>query len=54
MFVDRGPQSLKDDLANKVIGSCKVCHVNGEEKTVRNSFCQELDKLIEGSAVKRL
>jgi cytochrome c553 len=54
MFVDDGPQSLKDAFANKVIGSCKVCHVNGEEKTVRNPFGQALDKLIEGKAGKRL
>ncbi|MFP6677740.1 MAG: DUF1080 domain-containing protein [Pirellulaceae bacterium] len=54
MFVDDGPASLQDAFANKVIGSCKVCHVNGEEKTVRNPFGQELDKLIDGSAGARL
>lgn len=54
MFVDEGPQSLKDAFANNVIGSCKVCHVNGEEKTVRNPFGQALDKLIEGNAGQRL
>ena len=53
-FVDDGPQSLKDAFANKVIGSCKVCHVNGEEKTVRNPFGIALDKLIEGHAGQRL
>ena len=54
MFVNDGPQSLKDAFANKVIGSCKVCHVNGEEKTVRNPFGQALDKLIDGNAGQRL
>ena len=54
MFVDEGPQSLKDAFANSVIGSCKVCHVNGEEKTVRNPFGQALDKRIEGKAGGRL
>lgn len=54
MFVDDGPKSLQDAFADKVIGSCKVCHVNGEEKTVRNPFGQALDKLIEGNAGERL
>lgn len=54
MFVDDGPKSLQDAFDNKVIGSCKVCHVNGEEKTVRNPFGQALDKLIEGNAGERL
>ena len=54
MFVDDGPKSLQDAFADKVIGSCKVCHVNGKEKTVRNPFGQALDRLIEGSAGKRL
>ena len=54
MFVDGGPQSLQDAFANKVIGSCKVCHVNGEEKTVRNPFGVALDKLIEGNAGERI
>lgn len=54
MFVDEGPQSLKDDFADKVIGSCKVCHVNGEEKTVRNPFGEALDELIEGNAAERI
>lgn len=54
MYVDKGPQSLKDAFADKVIGSCKVCHVNGEEKTVRNPFGVALDKLIEGNAGQRL
>ncbi len=54
MFVETGPQSLKDAFANSVIGSCKTCHVNGEEKTVRNPFGQSLDKFIEGNAAARL
>lgn len=54
MFVDNGPKSLQDAFADKVIGSCKVCHVNGEEKTVRNPFGWELEKLIEGNAGQRL
>lgn len=54
MFVDNGPQSLQDAFADKVIGSCKVCHVNGEEKTVRNPFGQALDQLIEGNAGERI
>jgi cytochrome c553 len=54
MFVDKGPKSLQTAFANKVIGSCKVCHVNGEEKTVRNPFGKALDKLIEGKAGQRL
>ena len=54
MFVDNGPKSLQDAFADKVIGSCKVCHVNGEEKTVRNPFGASLDKLIEGNAGERL
>lgn len=54
MFVDSGPQSLQDAFADKVIGSCKVCHINGEEKSVRNPFGVELDRLIEGNAGARL
>ena len=54
LYVDGGPQSLQDAFADKVIGSCKVCHVNGEEKTVRNPFGQKLDNLIEGNAGQRL
>lgn len=54
MFVDDGPKSLQVAFENNVIGSCKVCHVNGEEKTVRNPFGQELDKLIEGNASERI
>lgn len=54
MYVKDGPQSLKDGFANNVIGSCKVCHVNGEEKTVRNPFGVALDKFIEGNAAARL
>lgn len=54
MFVDGGPQSLQDAFADNVIGSCKVCHVNGEEKTVRNPFGIALDELIEGNAGERL
>jgi hypothetical protein len=54
MFVDNGPKSLQDAFADNVIGSCKVCHVNGEEKTVRNPFGEALDELIEGSAGERL
>lgn len=54
MFVDEGPKSLQDAFANKVIGSCKVCHVNGEEKTVRNPFGQALDRLIDGNAGERI
>lgn len=54
MFVDDGPKSLQDAFADKVIGSCKVCHVNGESKKVRNPFGQSLDALIEGNASERL
>ena len=54
MFVDNGPQTLQDAFADKVIGSCKVCHVNGEEKTVRNPFGQAIDRLIEGNAGARI
>jgi hypothetical protein len=54
LYVDKGPQSLKDAFADNVIGSCKVCHVNGQEKTVRNPFGEALDKLIEGNAGERL
>lgn len=54
MYVDNGPESLKTAFADKVIGSCKVCHVNGEEKTVRNPFGIALDKHIKGNAGKRL
>jgi hypothetical protein len=54
LYVDGGPQSLKDAFADNVIGSCKVCHVNGQEKTVRNPFGEALDRLIEGDAGKRL
>ena len=54
MFVDEGPESLQVAFANNVIGSCKVCHVNGEEKTVRNPFGQALDQLIEGNAGERI
>ena len=54
MFVDQGPESLQVAFADKVIGSCKVCHINGEEKTVRNPFGIELDKRIEGNASERI
>lgn len=54
MFVDGGPESIQEAFANKTIGSCKVCHVNGEEKTVRNPFGESLDKLIEGNAGDRI
>ena len=54
MFVDKGPKSLKIAFANKIIGSCKTCHVNAKPKTVRNPFGIALDKLIPGSASKRL
>ena len=54
MFVDDGPKSLQDGFANKVIGSCKVCHVNGQSKSVRNPFGQALDKQIAGNAGQRL
>ena len=54
LYVDGGPQSLKDAFADNVIGSCKVCHVNGQEKTVRNPFGEALERLIEGDAGKRL
>lgn len=54
MFVDQGSDSLQEAFADKVIGSCKVCHVNGEEKTVRNPFGIELDKRIEGNASERI
>ena len=54
MFVDDGPASLQTAFADKVIGSCKVCHINGEEKNVRNPFGVELDRLIEGNAGGRL
>ena len=54
MFVDKGPKSLKDAFADKVIGSCKTCHVNGKPKSVRNPFGIALDKAIPGSAAKRL
>ena len=54
LYVDNGPQSLRDAFANNVIGSCKVCHVNGEEKSVRNPFGEALDELIKGNAGERL
>lgn len=54
MFVDDGPKSLQDAFANKVIGSCKVCHINGKPKTIRNPFGQSLDELIPGNAAARL
>ncbi|MEO1973328.1 MAG: hypothetical protein ABGX07_17345, partial [Pirellulaceae bacterium] len=54
MFIDDGPEPLQDAFANKVIGSCKVCHVDGEEKKVRNPFGQALDQLIDGNAGERL
>ena len=54
MFVDKGSESLQLAFADKVIGSCKVCHVNGEEKTVRNPFGVELDKRIVGNASERI
>ncbi|MEQ9409952.1 MAG: DUF1080 domain-containing protein [Fuerstiella sp.] len=54
MFVDDGPKSLQEAFADNVIGSCKVCHINGEEKSVRNPFGVELDRLIEGNAGARL
>jgi|688.fasta_scaffold257824_2 hypothetical protein len=54
LYVDSGPRSLKDAFADNVIGSCKVCHVNGQEKTVRNPFGEALDTLIEGNAGERL
>lgn len=54
MFVDDGPQTLQAAFADKVIGSCKTCHVNGEEKTVRNSFGIALDRMIDGNAGERL
>ncbi len=54
MFVDNGPKSLQHAFADKVIGSCKVCHINGEEKNVRNPFGVELDRLIEANAGARL
>lgn len=54
MFVDSGPKSLQEAFADKVIGSCKTCHVNGREKTVRNPFGIALDKQIAGNAGQRL
>jgi hypothetical protein len=54
LFVKKGPPSLQEAFADNVIGSCKVCHVNGEEKTVRNPFGEALDALIEGNAGERL
>ena len=54
LYVEQGPKSLKDAFADKVIGSCKVCHINGEPKSVRNPFGIALDKRIEGNAAKRL
>ena len=54
MFVDEGPQSLQKAFADNALGSCKVCHVNLEKKTVRNPFGRALDELIEGNAAERL
>ena len=54
MFVDQGPESLQVAFADKVIGSCKVCHVDGQEKSVRNPFGIELDKRINGNASERI
>ena len=34
--------------------SCNSCHVKGEKKTVRNSYGEELSKLIEGDANARI
>ncbi len=54
MFVKGGPRSLQDAFEDKVIGSCKVCHLNGEKKTVRNPFGIALDQRIPDNAAKRL
>jgi len=54
MFVDDGPKSLQEGFANKVIGSCKVCHINGQAKSVRNPFGLALDRQIPGNAGRRL
>ena len=50
-YVDSGPESLKADFKK---ASCNACHIKGEKKTKRNSYGEELDKLIEGNAKKRL
>jgi len=34
--------------------SCNTCHVKGEKKTVRNTYGEELSKLIEGDANDRI
>lgn len=54
MFVDDGSKSLQEAFANKVIGSCKVCHIDGRDKSVRNPFGMALDELIPGNAGQRL
>ena len=54
MYVDAGPASLQAAFADKVIGSCKVCHINERAKTVRNPFGIALDGLIQGSAGQRI
>ena len=34
--------------------SCNTCHVKGKKKTTRNAYGEELSKLIEGNANKRI
>jgi hypothetical protein len=36
MFVDNGPKSLQVAFANKVIGRCKVCHI---ETNIQGTGC---------------
>ncbi|MDG2385260.1 MAG: hypothetical protein P8N76_26560 [Pirellulaceae bacterium] len=44
-------ESFKDSFKK---ASCNTCHVKGEKKTVRNSYGDELAKLIDGDANARI
>ena len=50
-YVDDGGAELK---AGFKAASCNACHVKEQKKTVRNTYGEELAKLIEGSADARL
>ena len=51
-YVDPSDNESFQDAFKKA--SCNSCHVKGEKKTVRNSYGDELAKLIDGDANARI
>ena len=55
-FEEKYVKPANDPQFTKLVKTtnCNVCHVKGEEKTVRNAYGEALEKLVNGNAKQRL